>query len=108
MSPPLPPSPPSGPPNSTNFSRRKLTAPGPPAPERTKIFAWSRKCMGFAVRRCGGGGKPYAGALARLARVAATATAGGLATEGSKAVEQPVDRFVGGLLLALLLLGVAL
>jgi hypothetical protein len=28
-----------------NFSRRKLTAPGPPAPERTKIFAWSRKCM---------------------------------------------------------------
>src|SRR6476661_1235599 len=45
ISPPLPPSPPSGPPNSTNFSRRKLTAPGPPAPERTKILAWSRKCM---------------------------------------------------------------
>jgi hypothetical protein len=39
MSPPLPPSPPSGPPNSTNFSRRKDTAPGPPAPERTKILA---------------------------------------------------------------------
>src|SRR5947209_5248727 len=48
MSPPLPPSPPSGPPNSTNFSRRKLTAPGPPAPERTKILAWSRKCMARA------------------------------------------------------------
>src|SRR3954469_11334170 len=46
MSPPLPPSPPSGPPNSTNFSRRKLTAPGPPAPERMKILAWSRKCIG--------------------------------------------------------------
>src|SRR5690242_11748991 len=45
MSPPLPPSPPSGPPNSMNFSRRKLTAPGPPAPERTKILAWSRKCI---------------------------------------------------------------
>ena len=45
MSPPLPPSPPSGPPYSTNFSRRKLTAPGPPAPERMKILAWSRKCM---------------------------------------------------------------
>src|SRR6476620_9161929 len=44
-SPPLAPSPPSGPPNSTNFSRRKLTAPGPPAPERTKILAWSRKCI---------------------------------------------------------------
>jgi len=48
MSPPLPPSPPSGPPNSMNFSRRKLTAPGPPAPERMKIFAWSRKCMADA------------------------------------------------------------
>src|SRR4051812_37600926 len=45
MSPPLPPSPPSGPPYSTYFSRRKLTAPGPPAPERMKILAWSRKCM---------------------------------------------------------------
>src|SRR5687768_10705655 len=45
MSPPLPPSPPSGPPYSMNFSRRKLTAPGPPAPERMKILAWSRKCM---------------------------------------------------------------
>src|SRR3954464_1972220 len=49
-SPPWPPSPPSGPPNSTNFSRRKLTAPGPPAPERTKIFAWSRKCIGRRLR----------------------------------------------------------
>src|SRR5215475_4528265 len=48
MSPPLPPSPPSGPPNSMNFSRLKLTAPAPPAPERTKILAWSRKCI--AVR----------------------------------------------------------
>src|SRR4051794_10707341 len=45
MPPPLPPSPPSGPPYSIYFSRRKLTAPGPPAPERTKILAWSRKCM---------------------------------------------------------------
>src|SRR3954463_14112036 len=54
MSPPLPPSPPSGPPNSTNFSRRKLTAPGPPAPERTKILAWSRKCI--AKRRLGDAG----------------------------------------------------
>src|ERR1700750_3136253 len=45
ISPPFPPSPPSGPPNSTNFSRRKLTAPGPPAPERMKILAWSRKCI---------------------------------------------------------------
>src|SRR5690348_16422946 len=53
MSPPLPPSPPSGPPNSMNFSRRKMTAPAPPAPERTKIFAWSRKCMdgGYAMER---------------------------------------------------------
>src|SRR6476661_6803966 len=42
---PFPPSPPSGPPNSTNFSRRKLTAPGPPAPERMNILAWSRKCI---------------------------------------------------------------
>ena len=33
-SPPRPPSPPSGPPNSTNFSRRKDTAPAPPSPER--------------------------------------------------------------------------
>jgi hypothetical protein len=39
MSPPLPPSPPSGPPYSIYFSRRKLTAPGPPVPERMKIFA---------------------------------------------------------------------
>jgi hypothetical protein len=31
--------------------RRKLTAPGPPAPERMKILAWSRKCMGPGVRR---------------------------------------------------------
>src|SRR3982751_2016967 len=53
-SPPLPPSPPSGPPNSTNFSRRKLTAPGPPAPERTKILAWSRKCIGRRLRQAGG------------------------------------------------------
>src|SRR5687768_9329241 len=45
MSPPMPPSPPSGPPYSTYFSRRKATAPGPPLPERMKIFAWSRKCM---------------------------------------------------------------
>src|SRR3569623_111127 len=45
MSPPLPPLPPLGPPYSMNFSRRKLTAPGPPAPERTKILAWSRKCI---------------------------------------------------------------
>ena len=49
MSPPLPPSPPSGPPYSMNFSRRKLTAPGPPAPERMKILAWSRKCMGVPL-----------------------------------------------------------
>src|SRR5688572_29772069 len=35
-----------------NFSRRKLTAPGPPAPERMKIFAWSRKCMPAVKRRC--------------------------------------------------------
>src|SRR5688500_753781 len=34
-----------------NFSLRKLTAPGPPAPERMKILAWSRKCMrGDVVR----------------------------------------------------------
>src|SRR3569623_2076263 len=45
MSPPLPPLPPLGPPYSMNFSRRKLPAPGPPAPERTKILAWSRKCI---------------------------------------------------------------
>src|SRR5262245_9644459 len=45
-SPPLPPSPPSGPPNSTNFSRRKLTHPLPPSPERTLTLAWSRNCMG--------------------------------------------------------------
>ena len=53
MSPPLPPSPPSGPPYSMNFSRRKLTAPGPPAPERMKILAWSRKCMAAALGEAG-------------------------------------------------------
>src|SRR4051812_20318271 len=53
MSPPLPPSPPSGPPNSTNFSRRNETAPGPPAPERTKILAWSRKCIGAGLSEAG-------------------------------------------------------
>src|SRR3546814_10071949 len=52
-SPPLPPLPPSGPPYSMNFSRRKETAPGPPAPERMKIFAWSRNCMSAAVMGCG-------------------------------------------------------
>src|SRR5690348_11295873 len=57
MSPPLPPSPPSGPPNSMNFSRRKLTAPGPPAPERTKILAWSRKCIARELGDAGGEGK---------------------------------------------------
>ena len=31
-----------GPPNSTNFSRRKLTQPWPPAPERIWTRAWSR------------------------------------------------------------------
>src|SRR5690606_41288184 len=46
MSPPFPPLPPSGPTYSMNFSRRKLTAPGPPAPERRCILAWSRKCIG--------------------------------------------------------------
>src|SRR5579859_2780850 len=45
ISPPLPPLPPSGPPYSMNFSRRNETAPGPPAPERMKILAWSRKCI---------------------------------------------------------------
>src|SRR6185369_13849103 len=45
-SPPRPPLPPLGPPNSMNFSRRKLTAPAPPSPERTKTLAWSRNFIG--------------------------------------------------------------
>src|SRR6218665_133126 len=40
--PPRPPLPPLGPPNSTNFSRRKETAPAPPLPERTNTLVWSR------------------------------------------------------------------
>src|SRR3954468_4270611 len=72
MSPPLPPSPPSGPPYSIYFSRRKLTAPGPPAPERTKILAWSRKCMAWALgagaglRQPGGGDELARRQLARF------------------------------------------
>src|SRR5262245_56347383 len=39
--PPVPPSPPSGPPRGTYFSRRKLSAPCPPRPASTRIFARS-------------------------------------------------------------------
>ena len=49
--PPRPPLPPSGPPNSTNFSRRKLTAPAPPVPERACILARSTNCIGFRLVR---------------------------------------------------------
>src|SRR5207245_5013934 len=40
-SPPLPPLPPSGPPRGTSSSRRKVSAPAPPSPPLTKIFARS-------------------------------------------------------------------
>ncbi len=50
-SPPLPPSPPSGPPLGTNFSRRKLTQPLPPAPARTKNLALSIKDIGKRMPR---------------------------------------------------------
>src|ERR687898_1827593 len=63
-SPPRPPSPPSGPPNSMNFSRRKLTAPLPPSPDRTYTLAWSRNFMGSPVCDARLQGKPL---LARQA-----------------------------------------
>src|ERR1700737_3589932 len=60
-SPPRPPSPPSGPPRGTNFSRLKLTAPDPPAPERTRIATSSRNTAGPAL------GQGFGGRLGRLA-----------------------------------------
>ena len=45
-SPPSPPSPPSGPPLGTDFSRRKLTAPGPPCPAATCTVASSTNFIG--------------------------------------------------------------
>ena len=43
--PPSPPSPPSGPPRGMNFSRRKLTQPGPPLPATTRMVASSTNFM---------------------------------------------------------------
>src|SRR6056297_2475732 len=61
--PPWPPSPPSGPPNSMYFSRRKLTQPAPPLPERICTLARSRNFITdpFARRLPRGGlGHPAA------------------------------------------------
>src|SRR5512143_60578 len=58
--PPFPPSPPSGPPRGTNFSRRKLTQPRPPSPDRTVIVASSLKCMNGGALRGGEDGNPLA------------------------------------------------
>src|SRR4029450_11724251 len=44
-SPPRPPSPPPGPPNGTDFSRRKLLLPSPPAPDRTVSVASSMNVL---------------------------------------------------------------
>src|SRR5512139_1680952 len=58
--PPFPPFPPSGPPRGTNFSRRKLTQPRPPSPERTVIVASSMKCMNGETSGGGEDGNPLA------------------------------------------------
>src|SRR6476469_7754733 len=62
MLPPRPPSPPSGPPRGTYFSRRNETAPLPPPPAMTSIFASSMNFIyvyhaSAGIRSPGSGGR---------------------------------------------------
>src|SRR6476660_3726693 len=62
MLPPRPPSPPSGPPRGTYFSRRNETAPLPPSPAMTSIFASSMNFIyvhhaSAGIRSRGSGGR---------------------------------------------------
>src|ERR1700682_3709370 len=62
MLPPRPPSPPSGPPRGTYFSRRNDTAPLPPSPAITSMFASS---MNFIVTSLASGGERAGSARCR-------------------------------------------